>query len=61
MAEVREATTIFVQGFGELFNQAKIDVQGWQSILYLSTRELLTMLFDLPRTVSSLADQSFLI
>lgn len=30
MAEVREATTIFVQGFGELFNQAKIDVQGWQ-------------------------------
>ena len=25
--EVREAATILVQGFGELFNHAKLDVQ----------------------------------
>ena len=27
---VREAATILVQGFGELFNHAKLDVQWWK-------------------------------
>ena len=30
MAQVREAATIPVQGFGELLNQAKLDVQRWK-------------------------------
>ena len=33
MAQVREANTILVQGFGELFNQAKFDVQWWKEYL----------------------------
>ena len=30
MAQVREAATVLVQGFGELFNSAKLDVQRWK-------------------------------
>ena len=30
MAQVREAATILVQGFGELFNQAELDEQRWK-------------------------------
>ena len=30
MAQLIEAATILVQGFGELFNQAKLDVQRWK-------------------------------
>ena len=30
MAQVREAGIILVQGFGELFNQAKFDGQRWK-------------------------------
>ena len=33
MAQVREAATILVQSFGELFNQAKLDVQRWKGYL----------------------------
>ena len=33
MAQVREAATILVQGFGKLFNQAKLDVQRWKEYL----------------------------
>ena len=30
MAQVREAATILDQGFGEVFDQAKRDVQRWK-------------------------------
>ena len=61
MAQVGKAATILVQGFGELFNQAKPDVQRWKEYLVSVHQRIVDDFMDLPGTISSRAGQSFLV
>ena len=61
MAQVGKAATILVQGFGELFNQAKPDVQGWKEYFVSVHQRIVDDVMDLPGPISSRAGQSFLV
>ena len=61
MAQVGKAATIFVQGFGELFNQAKPDVQRWKEYFVFVHQRIVDDVMDLPGTISSRSGQSFLV
>ena len=61
MAQVGKAATILVHGFGELFNQAKPDVQRRKEYFVSVHQRIVDDVMDLPGTISSRASQSFLI